>query len=54
MLEVLFATKLNLSSFSFRDKKSKIKTMKKYFKEEKAQKGEVIKYQKWTPDKGFC
>lgn len=40
MLEVLFATKINLSSFSFRDKK--IKMMKKYFKEEKAQEGEVI------------
>lgn len=41
MLEVLFAIKINLSSLSFRDKK-KIKMIKKYFKEEKVQKGEVI------------
>lgn len=42
MLEALFAIKINLSSLSFRDKKKKIKMIKKYFKEEKAQKGEVI------------
>lgn len=40
---MLFAIKINLSSFSFRDKqKWKIKMMKKYFKEEKVKKGEVI------------
>lgn len=41
MLEVLFAIQINLSSLSFRDEE-KIKMIKKYFKEEKAQKGEVI------------
>lgn len=36
MLEVLFAIKINLSSLSFREKKKSM--IKKYFKEDKAQK----------------